>query len=356
MRATSQPESHTYYLNWEVQMAAKKIVSEIMHTKPGETVVITSDTSTDRRVVEATAAAVMEAGAYPTVLQFPSSLEKMIMIEPKPPVAEAIKNCDVWIDFQYQLFYTKAWKAAMDAGVRLFLAAACDVDMIINVIGRINYPVLVKLGDRICELINSGKEMRITSEAGTDLVCSCVGRTAMQSGAYGTEKGTSVMLGGQTTFCAVEETINGTIVFDGGLFPPEQIGKQVSPVTLLIEKGICTDIIGDNRETLLFRKWMESFDDEKMYWLAHISNGFNPGVPEPKGRIAEDERIFGCVEIGFGTQGTGLGGPGWAAKEHTDGVILNPSIYIDGVAIEENGFYVEPELVRLCKELKVAGY
>ena len=74
------------------------------------------------------------------------------------------------------------------------------------------------------------------------------------------------------------------------------------------------------------------------------------------GRIEEDERIFGCVEIGLGTQGEGLGGKSWVAANHTDGIILNPSIYCDGKAIEENGFYVDPECVRICGELGVAGY
>ena len=39
-----------------------------------------------------------------------------------------------------------------------------------------------------------------------------------------------------------------------------------------------------------------------------------------------------------------------------NGIILNPSIYCDGKAIEEDGFYVDEELARICKELGVAGY
>ena len=93
-----------------------------------------------------------------------------------------------------------------------------------------------------------------------------------------------------------------------------------------------------------------------MYWLAHVSQGFNPGVLEPTGRIEEDERIFGCVECGLGTQGEGLGGKAWVAASHTDGITLNPSIFLDGEAIEEDGFYVHPTLVKLCRELGVAGY
>ena len=130
----------------------------------------------------------------------------------------------------------------------------------------------------------------------------------------------------------------------------------MNPVRLTIENGVCTKIDGPGREAHLFKKWMASWNDPKMYWVAHISCGFNPGIPEPTGRIEEDERVFGCVEIGLGTQGEGLGGKSWVAANHTDGIILNPSIYCDGKAIEEDGFYVDEELARICKELGVAGY
>ena len=356
VKAATQAEGGREYLHWEIFQAAKKVVRDIMLVKPGETVLITADTTTDLRVAQAIASAALDAGATPSVLTYQASLHKEIMIEPSAPVAEAIKAADVWIELDYQLFYTRAWKAAMDAGTRQLTAAAMDINMLINTIGKVDYPKMVELGDTICELINASSEMRITSPAGSDLVMSTKGRIAEQSGAYADKPGVSVMLGGQTTLCPVEETINGTLVFDGGIFPPGEIGVMKSAVALTIEKGICTKVEGSGREALLFRKWLESWNDEKMYWLAHVSQGFNPGVPEPTGRIEEDERIFGCVECGFGTQGEGLGGKSWVASSHTDGMVLNPSIYLDGKAIEEQGFYTHPKLVQICRDLKVSGY
>ena len=355
MKATTQAEGSTYYLNWELQKAARKMLIEIMKVKEGETVLITCDTTNDPRVINATAGAALTLGAYPIVMQYPASLDQAIMIEPTKPVLEAIKAADVWIEYDYQLFYTRGWKQAMDCGTRQITAASMDINMMLNVIGRFDHAKIVALGDRLCELHNNAKQMRITSPAGTDLTFSCEGRKCKQSGTYAAP-GTSVMLSGQTSMCPIEETINGTIVYDGGLFPPQEIGKQVNPVKLIVKNGVVTDIIDDCREAHLFKLWMESWHDPKMYWVAHISCGFNPGIPEPTGRIEEDERVFGCVEIGIGTQGEGLGGKSWVAANHTDGIILNPSIYCDGVAIEENGFYVDPECVKICEELGAAGY
>jgi len=56
------------YLSWEVGGSARKLVEEVMLTQPGENVVITADTSSDMRVVQATASAAYAARAIPTVV------------------------------------------------------------------------------------------------------------------------------------------------------------------------------------------------------------------------------------------------------------------------------------------------
>ena len=94
MKATTQAEGRNYYLNWELQKAAEKMLREIMKVQPGETVLITCDTSNDERVIHATAGAALTMGAYPIVMQYPASLDQAIMIEPTKPVLEAIKAAD----------------------------------------------------------------------------------------------------------------------------------------------------------------------------------------------------------------------------------------------------------------------
>jgi leucyl aminopeptidase (aminopeptidase T) len=74
------------------------------------------------------------------------------------------------------------------------------------------------------------------------------------------------------------------------------------------------------------------------------------------GRIVEDERVFGGVEFGIGNQIKEISGSGWQAGGHTDGVVLNPSIYLDGQPMEEEGRYVHPDVVAVCRELGAPGY
>ena len=56
------------YYEYELAKAAHKLVSEMFEMKPGETLVITADTESDPRVVEATAAAAFTVGAKPMVI------------------------------------------------------------------------------------------------------------------------------------------------------------------------------------------------------------------------------------------------------------------------------------------------
>jgi len=81
----------------------------------------------------------------------------------------------------------------------------------------------------------------------------------------------------------------------------------------------------------------------------HACYGFNPGVARPSGRILEDERVFGCMQFG-------IGAPDYGSPAHTDGVVLNPSVWLDEVQIEEDGCYLHPELVEHCRAMGAPGY
>ena len=61
------------YLSFEVSKAAYKLVHDVMLTKPGENVVITADSSSDRRVAEAITNAAFTVGGNPVLIYYPTS-------------------------------------------------------------------------------------------------------------------------------------------------------------------------------------------------------------------------------------------------------------------------------------------
>ncbi len=347
-------EASREYLSYEVAAAARKLVEQVMLTKPGEQVTITADTASDRRVVEATANATFAAGAVPVVCWYPTNLTSGQ--DPPRPVAAAIADSDIWIEYAagYTL-YSNAFRHAMERGTRYICLSGVDVDLLTRAIGRANYPKMLQLGKLLQALLGKARVVRVASSAGTDLVADNAGRYVRHSGKLADTRGDPIMLGGQVSWAPLEETINGRFVIDACIWPPAEIGLVRTPVTLMIEKGIVRRVEGA-AEAQAYERWLAAWNDPNMYRVAHYSLGFNPGVTKPTGRIVEDERLFGCFNVGIGTQGPQLQAVGWKASAHTDCVMLNPTIHLDDQPLQVNGKYVHPEVAAACRELGVSGY
>lgn len=347
-------EMSNTYLSFEVTNAALKLVRDFMLVKEGENVVITADTSADFRVVEAVAGAAYSVGANPVIIHYPTSGKAFE--EPIRPVADAVEHADVWIELAYYCsMHTPCFKKALENGARFTCLNGMDVIMLVNTVGRVNYDVLIEFGEYLTDKVHRSNEVIVTDKNGTNLVGYNQGRGVKHSGQRATKKGYPVMLGGQVSWCPVEETINGKLIFDAALFPPDTLGLLNSNVELTLEKGVVTKIEG-GKDAAIFEKWLSKFNDPNMFRLAHYSIGFNPGVTKPTGRIVEDERLFGCIEMGIGSQGASLMGACWDAASHTDGIVSKPTILLDDYKLEENGIYVDPEARKFCKALGVEGY
>ena len=347
-------EMSNTYLSFEVTNAALKLVRDFMLVKEGENVVITADTSADFRVVEAVAGAAYSVGANPVIIHYPTSGKAFE--EPIRPVADAVEHADVWIELAYYCsMHTPCFKKALENGARFTCLNGMDVIMLVNTVGRVNYDVLIEFGEYLTDKVHRSNEVIVTDKNGTNLVGYNQGRGVKHSGQRATKKGYPVMLGGQVSWCPVEETINGKLIFDAALFPPDTLGLLNSNVELTLEKGVVTKIEG-GKDAAIFEQWLSKFNDPNMFRLAHYSIGFNPGVTKPTGRIVEDERLFGCIEMGIGSQGASLMGACWDAASHTDGIVSKPTILLDGYKLEENGIYVDPEARKFCKALGVEGY
>jgi leucyl aminopeptidase (aminopeptidase T) len=338
-----QPEYYAY----EMALAARKVVTEVMPVQPGQQVVITADTASDPRAVQATAQATFAVGGVPTVIWYPTLPQPCM--DPPGPVANALLKADLWIEFAtaYQL-YSPAYDAALAAGCPYLCLTGMDVDMMVRTIGRVNYPALDKMKTRLYELSQAAETIRVTSLAGTDLTMRIDEAGDPFWEPPPVEGGYPVMLGGQSGFMAHHGSFQGTLVFDGCLWPPAELGLLHSPVVLHVEEGYIRRIEGGH-EARLFERWLASFDDSVMYMVDHACYGFNPGVSRPTGRILEDERVFGCMQFGIGPSSKG-------APSHTDGVVLSPSAWADDVQLEEEGRYVHPELIELCREMGAPGY
>lgn len=336
----------------EVGKAGRKLVEEVFPIKNGENVVITADSRSDWRVVTEVVKAIYSTGGIPTLIVHPTTGEAST--DPPSPVAGALQQADAWIELNDSyLLYSDAWKKAMEAGVRFF-AGGGDVEILVNMIGRIDYPLVDKFANKLLELTNKATEVTITSDEGTNLRIKVDPKGSIGHYITGDSAikydgaGTLQVMPGQATFGHIPDSVNGTLVFDGFLWPPNEINVLKETVGLEISKGKIVKVIG-GRTAETYTNFLANFNHPGVYEIAHCTYGFNPGCERTKGQVDNDERIFGCMEFGIG--------PKWAdSPMHMDGSMLKPSVWADGVQLEERGRYVHPELVELCKQMHISGY
>ncbi len=343
--------------DFELGKSAKTLVEDILEVKEGDNVVITADTKSNEAVVKATAAEVFSAGGKPMVVWNATPLgvgkaaDDML---PLKTLTGALKDADVWIEYNEQwLLYSTVYDRVIESSddIRYICLVEMNPDMMVRTIGRVDMPKLAKFLKIMAEETGDAKKVKVTTPAGTDLEFENHPERHMIVHSGDIMRGKASMLPGQISWSPKFESINGTLVFDGSLVPP--IGLLDNPIKLTVEKGKVIKIEG-GREAQQFEKWLASFDDERMYYLAHISYGFNPGA-KLTGNIVEDERIWGGTEWGLGNVGSKLVPEqegGIEAASHCDGICSNSSVWLDGKQIMDKGKIVNhEELEKLEKEL-----
>ncbi len=348
---------------YELVRAAQKLLGDMFSLKKGECVVITADTESSMEVVEATAQAAYALGGKPMVIMVaaPRGVGKAADIDlPLAPLTAALKETDIWIEYNNEwLLYSTPFDDAVAANskLRYMCLVGMNPDLMIRNIGRVDNIALGKFLKKVEEITKNSKVMRVTTPAGCDITFENMpGRDFYTSDGF-VGPGEFRMMAGQISWAPKLESINGTIVFDGSMVPPTGLLKN--KITCTIEKGTITKIEGSN-EARELESYLKSFNHERMFKLAHISYGFNPGA-KLTGDIVEDERVWGSTEWGIGNVGPQLTSDipgGIPAPSHTDGICMNSTIWLDGELFVKDGEVVgpTPEIVELAQAAKQLQY
>ncbi len=345
----------TQILEYELARAAHILVNDQLHLQKGETVMLTADTQTDPRLLDAVAGAAHTAGAIPMVVNLVSPMgvgkaaDPMLPVE---PLAAALSHTDAWVEFNTQwLLYSTPFERAMAANKKLRYMCLCEmtVDMMVRLIGRIDAAALSRFMRRVAEMNRQATSGRITTPSGQDISFKMLPKTRPVSCDDGlADKPGMRFLAGQITIVPDFDSINGTLVFDGTIAPP--VGFLKEPVVMDIAQGRIAGISGGPQADE-FRAWLDSFNDPAMFRLAHCSYGFNPGA-RLTGICLEDERVWGATEWGIGYLHPVDAPPdGIQAPSHCDGICLKSSVWLDGVQILDEGVVVHPDLVPLAEPL-----
>jgi leucyl aminopeptidase (aminopeptidase T) len=137
--------------------------------------------------------------------------------------------------------------------------------------------------------------------------------------------------------------VNGTVVIDGclGDFFAQRYGSlEDTPIRVEVKNGRAA------RETLrcdderLRREFAEYvFEmDENSSRVGEFAIGTNTGLTKLIYNLLQDEKFPG-IHVAFGSPLPSKTGATWDSKAHVDGVIIKPSIYVDGQAIMDKGTF-----------------
>lgn len=314
----------------ETIRGARTIVETCAGVKPGESVLIVTDTNLVG-IAEVMAQAVQERDAEPIIaVMIP---RKGHGEEPPLPIAEAMKKANVILTpVSTSITHTRAIKEAVAGGSRAIVMTAFTEDLLIRGGILADFQKQKPICQEVSRRFQEAKFVKLTSPAGTSLTMRKEGRRGnalyclVEPGEFSTVPTI------EANFSPIEGTAEGIIVADASI-PYLGIGVLEEPVRCKVEKGFIVEIEG-GRQARVLQEDLKARKDPNCYNVAELGVGLNPGS-QMTGVMLDDEGVFGSVHIGVGTNIT-LGGK-IKAPTHYDLLMWGATIELDGKVILDGG-------------------
>lgn len=251
--------------------------------------------------------------------------------EPPDEISELMKKYDVVIcPTGKSLTHTDARRNACSAGARVGTMPGITKEVMIRTL-KADYHEIARRTYHLSSLLDEVDNVRITTKLGTDITIPVKGIKAISSTGLVTERGTFGNLpSGESYLMPVENETNGIFVVDGSF---AGVGKILDkPIKITVEKGFAIKFEG-GKEAEVLNSLLKPLG-KKAYNVAELGIGTNDQAIVT-GAILEDEKVMGTVHIALGNN-LSMGGT-CNVGIHLDGVILEPTVEIDGTLIMDKG-------------------
>jgi len=253
--------------------------------------------------------------------------------EPPKPVAGALGCCDVYVAITSKssksITHTVARRKASAAGARGLTLPGITEELLARPAIRADYNAIAKATEALARRLNGVRQLRLLSDAGTDIVFDVHGGVWFPERGLCRERGQfSNLPGGEVSIVPVEA--EGTLVIDASF---SGLGKLHSPLILKVEGQHVVAIEGEQSEEL--RATLSAFGP-CAFNVAEIGIGMNPEA-RVCGHVLEDEKVLGTVHVGLGDNAN-MGGK-------TLGKIVSCGIHVDGVIAAHPQLFADGELV-----------
>ena len=251
--------------------------------------------------------------------------------EPPDEIAELMQKFDVvFCPTAKSLTHTNARRAASAKGVRVATFPGITEEVMIRGMNA-DYKKIAALSIKLKKILEKGKRIKVTAPAGTDISFEIAGRTAIASKGLFHKKGESGNLPtGETFLAPIEGTANGVFVVDGSMAGLGLIKN--AGIKIEVKDGFATKIKGGKLASQL--KLMLDGVGKMARNIAEFGIGTNDSA-KLSGILLEDEKVMGTVHIALGNN-VSMGG-NVNVPLHLDGVIKQPTVYMDDKLLMKDG-------------------
>lgn len=234
--------------------------------------------------------------------------------------------------------------------VRGFWSPGITKDMFLRCVD-IDYKELRRMCKKLQRILSNAEEIRVTSNKGTDITFSARKRKAfVDDGDFRKPGKAGNIPCGEVFLSPVIGSANGKIVFDGSLSYSK--GSLILKTSVIVEfkDGYVTKISG-GKEAKIFKREVlkgvkepfKKLKDKKLAkeysknakHLGEFGIGLNPKA-KIVGKVLEDEKVIRTVHFAIGSNYDGDA----KALIHYDGLVLNPTVEVNGKIVMKNGVLV----------------
>jgi len=319
----------------ELYQAARTALKDCMGVRSHETVLVVADDKT-----QSIGVALFEVGKELSkeCVWIVMAERKVNGEEPPQAIAEMMKQFNVVVcPTAKSLTHTNARREACNAGARVGTMPGITEEVMIRTL-KADYHKIADRTDKVSEILDKGSEVHITTARGTNIRIPIKGIHAISSTGLVLESGKFGNLpSGESYLMPEEGKSNGIFIVDGSFASVGKIDKD--PIKITVKNGFAEKIEGGTEARLLDE--ILNPLGKKAYNIAELGIGTNHEAIIT-GKILEDEKVMGTVHLALGNNKS-MGGT-CDVGIHLDGVILQPTVSIDGIILMQAGKFVAKNL------------
>jgi aminopeptidase len=360
-------------LKVDVQALAHKIVETSLQIKPGEVVAIIAGMQ-QMDLVEPLTIEIQKVGAYPLLSLNTTKIKQQLMEKCSQAyldeyfrqLAETFRPVTTLIMLEHIVdpfmvkeipheqveFYRKAWSKVRNElydrkvkwafiGYPTHSQAAnmkLDFLQLHDTFWKsidIDYYELKDSANNVAQILLRGKKVHIRSEKGTDIELSIEGRFPLMDDGIISEEdlenGDTIinLPSGEVYIAPVEESVEGTVIFDLGYYQ----GERIEGIRLRFEKGRVVEFSAEKNGDKL-NQFFESGEIGRRV-LGELGIGLNPWIKQMIGYQVSDTKQLGSIHLSLGENRI-FGGKN-SASILWPLVITELDLWIDDIPLIEKG-------------------